>query len=628
MIWNIFSFEARYWLRGMMVWIFTFIVGTMVFAAVSSDKVTVGAALENTFRNAPYVIQNFYSIMAVLTLLMTTAFVNGAAARDFQYGTSQLIFSTPIKKLDFLLGRFLGAAAVSVIPMLGISLGIILAAYMPWVDAERWGPIVWAAHGQSILVFAIPNTLFISAVVFCIAALTRSTVTSFIGGLLLIVAYTVADTLTQDLDNEALGMLLDPFGARTYSILTKYWTVADKNTLSLGLTGMMLWNRLLWLAVGIGLFAFTAWRFTFSDRVKKGQAPITESAPQLAVALPEVRYETNAAWSQLRRLLSFEFWGLVKTTSFIVLLVAALLNTIPNVILSAREGYGNGTYPVTYWILNIIQSTLYIFTMSMITYYAGVLVWRERDARMDEIEDVTPHPSWIRYLSKALALLGVLALLQAVLMLTGTPSKPPTATIVTRSASTSKSYSFTISPSSSSSPSSRFSFTFFRPTSTSATSPSSPSSLPTPPSGPRSTSPPASSATPPAPISSTPISMATRPSSPAGGGSPPTGPPRRFSSPLSPPPSGRAARKPRSPAASPPSTRSSKPRPSPPPRSSPPSAAGSIGTPPFATKSSARKPCSTCAPNTKRPTRNSRIYRNLASPPFNTTSTFTPSAAP
>lgn len=421
MIAHIFSFEARYWLRGMMVWIFMVIIGVMIFAATSSDKITVGASLENTFRNAPYVIQNFYAMMSLLTLLMTTAFVNGAAARDFQYGTQQLIFSTPLKKLDFLLGRFLGAAAISVIPMLGISLGVILAAYMPWIDAERWGPIAWAAHGKSILVFAVPNTLFISAVVFCIAALTRSTVTSFIGSLVVLVAYTVADTLTEDLDNEMLGMLLDPFGIRTYSILTKYWTVAEKNTVSLGLTGMMLWNRLIWLAVGAGIFSFTAWRFTFADRAKKGAAPPAESAAPQPVALPQVHFATGAAalFPQLRRLIAYEFWGLVKTTSFIVLLVAALLNTVPNIILSARESYGNSSYPVTYWILNIIEGALYLFVVSMITYYAGVLVWRERDVRMDEIEDVTPHPSWVRYLSKITALLGVMAILQALMMLTG-----------------------------------------------------------------------------------------------------------------------------------------------------------------------------------------------------------------
>jgi ABC-type transport system involved in multi-copper enzyme maturation permease subunit len=421
MIWNLFAFEVRYWLRGMMVWIFLLVIGTLVFAASSSDKVTIGASVENTYRNAPFVIQTFYAILSLLTLLMTTAFVNSAAARDFQYGTHQLLFSTPLRKFDFLFGRFCGAVAVSVIPMLGVTLGVILAAYMPWVDADRWGPIAWAAHGNSILVFAIPNTLFISAIVFCIAALTRSTVTSFLGSLLLLVAYTVADGFTEDLDNETLGMLLDPFGIRAHTLMTKYWTVVERNGLSVGLEGMMLWNRLLWMAVGAAIFAFTVWRFSFADRAGKGQSAPSEQAPPMALPIPQVHFERSdrAAWTQLRRLFSFEFLGLVKTTSFIVLLAAALLSAVPSIILAAREGYGNSSYPVTYWILDLIQGSLYIFTLSMITYYGGVLVWRERDARMDEIEDVTPHPSWIRYLAKLGALLAVLALLQALMLLTG-----------------------------------------------------------------------------------------------------------------------------------------------------------------------------------------------------------------
>jgi len=422
MAWKIFSFEVRYWLRGMMVWVFLVIIGAMIFGATSSDKITVGGSLENTYRNAPYVIQNFYAIMSLLTLLMTTAFVNSAAARDFQYGTNQLIFSTPLRKLDFLLGRYLGAAAVSVIPMLGISFGVILAKYMPWVDAERWGPIVWAAHVKGILVFAVPNTLFISAIVFCVAALTRSTVTSFLSSLVLLVAYTVADVMTQDLDNETMGMLLDPFGIRTFSIMTKYWTVAERNRMALGWEGMMLWNRLIWLAAGAGVFVFTVWRFTFSDRAKKGQAMPVETGSHQAVEIPAVRFAQGigALWTQLRRLVSFEFWGLVKTTSFIVLLAAALLNAVPSIIFAAKEGYGNGSYPVTYWILEIIQGSLYLFVISMITYYSGVLVWRERDARMDEMEDTAPNPSWVRYFAKLVALLGVLSILQVLMMVTGT----------------------------------------------------------------------------------------------------------------------------------------------------------------------------------------------------------------
>lgn len=425
MFWNIFRFELRYWLKAMMVWVFLFLIGALIFGAVSSDKIRVGATLENTFRNAPYVVLTFYSIMGLFTMLMTTAFVNSAAARDFQYGTQGLVFSTPLSKRDFLLGRFLGSTLTAVIPMLGISVAVLLAAYMPWNDAERWGPVVWAAHWKGLLYFAVPNTLFVASIVFCVAALTRSTVTSFLGTLVLLVGYIVADTLTEDITNEKLGMLLDPFGIRAFTTLTKYWTVSDRNNLTISLDGMLLWNRLLWLAVGFGIFVFTYWRFSFAERATGSKKPVVEEtelkrAP-LSASLPPLTLTPPDSGLLARFLgqLKFEFWGIVRTTSFIVLLVAALLNTVPNIILSAKEGYGNSSYPVTYWILDLIRGSMYLFTISMITFYAGTLVWREREERMDEIEDSAPTQPWIRYASKLVALLGIMALLQAVLLLTG-----------------------------------------------------------------------------------------------------------------------------------------------------------------------------------------------------------------
>src|ERR1700689_185171 len=137
MLLQILRFETRYWIRGFMVWVFFIIITTLFLAATSSDKVMVAGALENTNRNAPFVIQNYYGVASILGLLMTTAFVNAAAARDFAYNTWQMLFSTPLKRSDFLLGRFFGATIVSLIPILGVSFGILIARYMPWADADR-----------------------------------------------------------------------------------------------------------------------------------------------------------------------------------------------------------------------------------------------------------------------------------------------------------------------------------------------------------------------------------------------------------------------------------------------------------------------------------------------------------
>ncbi len=423
MLWQIVRFEIRYWLRSWMLWIFLLIISAMIFGAASTDQITVGDSLSNTYRNAPFVIENFYAIVGLLALLMTTAFVNSAAARDFSYRTHEIIFSTPLRRRDYLLGRFLGSTLVSIIPMLGVSVGILLAKYMPWVEPDRWGPVHWAAHINGILLFAVPNAVFMAAVMFAIAVLARNEIVSFIGALVMLTAYGVTDALTQNIERERLAAFLDPFAMRTFTLATKYWTVAEKNTHSIGWTGLLLWNRLLWLAVGGLIFAFAYHRFSFSEKRKKGKPAEEESrsekAASLAIPAVPATLSRHGRWPQLAASVRVDFFGVVKSTSFIVILLAALLNSIPSLALSANEGYGDSTFPVTYWVLNIIAGTLYLFLVAMIAYYAGVLVWKERDARMDEIHDALPIPEWLSYVSRLTALIGIILLVQFVAMLSG-----------------------------------------------------------------------------------------------------------------------------------------------------------------------------------------------------------------
>ena len=54
-----------------------------------------------------------------------------------------------------------------------------------------------------------------------------------------------------------------------------------------------------------------------------------------------------------------------------------------------------------------------LFMLIIITLYAGELVWRERDARVDQLIDALPIPTWLPFVSK----LGALILTQALLLL-------------------------------------------------------------------------------------------------------------------------------------------------------------------------------------------------------------------
>jgi ABC-2 type transport system permease protein len=420
MLWHILAFEIRYWLRSWMLWIFLLIISALIFGAASTDNITLGDALSNTFRNSPYNIQNFYAFIGLFAMIMAAAFVNSAAARDFSFNTYQIVFSTPLRKSDFILGRFLGATFVSAIPMLGVSIGILLAKYMPWVEPDRWEAVAWKAHLNGILLFALPNAFIFAAILFAVAVLARNEIVSFVASVVMLAGYIVSDILLQNVERQKLGAILDPFGIRTFAYVTRYWTVAEKNTVAAGYSGYLLWNRLLWMAVAAAIFVFAYARFSFAERSKKvrGSGKEVREPSTAAVVFPKVTFH-DSPWAKYFASLRIHFLGVVKSTPFIVILFAALLNCVPAIAFNASEGYGNTFFPVTYRILEIIAGTLYLFIVAIITYYAGVLVWKDRDVRMDEITDSLPTPEWVSYASRLTALVGIVLLIQILVFASG-----------------------------------------------------------------------------------------------------------------------------------------------------------------------------------------------------------------
>src|SRR5262249_37101841 len=158
-------------------------------------------------------------------LIAMAAFINSSALRDFRFNTNQIIFSTPIRRHDFLLGRFVGGTILSAIPMLGVSAGILLARYMPLVDPDRWGAVDWSAHLHAVTVLVLPTVFFMAAVLFAVAVLARNEIVPFVAAIVLLVGYIVGDSIVTDIKYEWIGALLDPFAVRTMGLVTKYWTV-------------------------------------------------------------------------------------------------------------------------------------------------------------------------------------------------------------------------------------------------------------------------------------------------------------------------------------------------------------------------------------------------------------------
>jgi len=232
-------------------------------------------------------------------------------------------------------------------------------------------------HWQSVLIFGLPNTIFIAAIIFAIAVLSRSTVVSFLGGLVLMVADVVAGVLQSDMRNEKIAAILDPFGNRAFAQMTKYWTVVDRNTHVLGLSGILLWNRVLWLAVGALIFAFACWRFSFSERAGRVAAKAENDEQAVPASQPLThapsahQYGAAARFKQLLATIRIEYGRLLKTVTFIVVTCAAMLNCLASLIFNSTGFFGVTSRPVTYAMIDLISGSLYAFLIAMITFFAG-----------------------------------------------------------------------------------------------------------------------------------------------------------------------------------------------------------------------------------------------------------------
>ena len=188
-----------------------------------------------------------------------------AVQQDFEYRTENFFFTAPIRQVDYLGGRFVGAAAVLVVILSSIPLGSALALFLPGIDADRVGPMRLSAYAIPYATMLVPNLIVLGGIFFCMAALTRRMLPVYIASIVLLIGYLAAQGLLRDLDNKTLAALLDPFGVTANSKLTEYWSISERNTRLVPFAGFLLWNRVLWLAFGAAVIGICVHRFSFAQ---------------------------------------------------------------------------------------------------------------------------------------------------------------------------------------------------------------------------------------------------------------------------------------------------------------------------------------------------------------------------
>jgi len=413
------AFELRYQLKSPAFWVTFVIFLLLTFAAVASDNVQIGSG-GNVLVNSPYAIAQTLLVMSIFAIFIMTAFVANVVIRDDETGFGPIIHSTRVSRFDYLIGRFTGAFLTGCLVFLSVPLGMMLGAAMPWLDPETVGPFNLGHYLWVYLLFCVPTLFVTGAGFFALATATRSMMWTYVGVIAFLVLYIVASAYFSRPEFEQAVALVEPFGLGAFEQATKYWTASERNTQLPGITGHILWNRVVWLGIAFALLGL-AWqlyaRAAKGGRLAAGKAPRQQDtdaavvgAPAAPLAVPPQtgrRDGRAAGWHQLWALVRFDMAAAVRSPAFIVLLGIGFVNSIAS-LWFADEFYGNTIHPVTRVMIGALEGAFTLIPLIIAIYYAGELVWRDRERRMHEIVDSTPAPDWAFVVPKILAISVVL----------------------------------------------------------------------------------------------------------------------------------------------------------------------------------------------------------------------------
>jgi len=406
------GFELKYQVRSLLFAVLFVLLFALTFALIASDPADGLAASTNVKWNSPYVVMMCLLLMSLLGTLTTAVFVVNSIHRDFELNIDSLFFSRPVAKWQYLGGRFLGSFLTGMLIFAGVCLATLLGSFAPWIPKEHLGPIEIFPYLYSIAILVLPNLLFAGALFFAIAGLTRSLMATYASIVGTVVLYGVANVLAEDMETQAWGGMLDPFGVRAAMIATRYWTVFEKNTQVIPLEGVFLWNRVVWVGVALACLALAYVRFSFtaSFTASRGRATrkqIDETPARVAVPLPRVCPSFSSA-AQFAAIVKLEAIGTLKSIPFMVMLVSGIALVAGNTLVIFDSDWLGTSYPVTREMADVIRTAFSVFALLIAAFYAGDIVWRERTLKLNEVSDALPVPTWLQWAAKFTSLLLVI----------------------------------------------------------------------------------------------------------------------------------------------------------------------------------------------------------------------------
>ncbi|HEX3253459.1 MAG TPA: hypothetical protein VHS05_28765 [Pyrinomonadaceae bacterium] len=376
-----------------------------------------------------YIQRNIAAFCIILGLPIFTAVIMGdPVIRDFRLGVDPLIFSKPVGRGSYLLGKFLGNFFVLVCCQSAFAITFFL---LQWVPFSRMVvlPVRVVPYFKHFFIIVVISHLVLAAIYFTAGTLSRSAKVVFGLAASFYPVYIAVSFLVKDLPR-SFHVFLDPMGFNLgEGNLKNPWTlsadVLNNAVVSYSLIGYV--NRAWVIIVSALLLSIVYFRFRVDPQGQKSEnftmltlseapqriaytapsyelidLPIEVSPERDRITLPKVTpiRGPKATLFKIVAAMGVEFRLLRAERGLIVLFPLAIVLSFLSVPFSRIP------VEVSYSVTSATNTAnmLLLFLTGLIVFYSGETIHRDRELKIEPVIWSAPAPNSVLLLSKWLAM--------------------------------------------------------------------------------------------------------------------------------------------------------------------------------------------------------------------------------
>ena len=406
-----------------------------VLWSVAGAAVSQGWATNSDF----YIVRSFLGFCFITGLPLFAAVIMGdPVIRDFRLGVDPLIFSKPVSRASYLLGKFFGNFFVLVCCQAAFALTLVLLQVLHTPRMVVL-PVRVFPYFKHFFFFVVISYLVFAAVYFTIGTLTRNTKIVYASALLFYPFYIAYQAILLKGLPQRWRIVLDPLLFNRVEAVNPWESSADYlNQMVVAYNSDMIVNRALVILISAVCLAILYFRFAITERPGKKveefstlnlstraegvyydseifqptryeqieDRKLKDKVMLSGVLLPEVTRANegfSASFKKLVAALGIEFRLLRAERSLVVLMPVAIFISILD--LAFYEVVVDVSYSATY--ASSTAKTLLLFLSGMTVFYAGEAMHRDREVGIEPLLWATPAPNNVLLLSKFLATLSL-----------------------------------------------------------------------------------------------------------------------------------------------------------------------------------------------------------------------------